>query len=340
MSSRPKTCLMCLAFLLYPSIVSADTLTLRNGDHLTGSLTRFKDGVLDFETDYSGTLKIATAKIGGVLTTGPVTVKYKSGGYATGRLVYSGPGTIRLQTEKAGTTSPIELGSVSAIYPGTELPSALHWKGSVNLGATRDAGATRSQSVHFDASTVGRGDTDRIRASAELNRQDVNHTSTQNDFTLFGQYDRFLTKKTFLYGNTKFEKNRPQNIKFRTTLGTGAGLQILENDTANLSVEAGPSYVNKDVYTGEDQSYPAGHWAVRFDYYIYRQKLQFFHQHEGNFDLSNTGNLFITSSTGVRYLMGNGFTLTGKADIDWDSQTSAGVPHTDRTYLFLLGYQW
>ena len=57
-------------------------------------------------------------------------------------------------------------------------------------------------------------------------------------------------------------------------------------------------------------------------------------------DLENTGNIFVESTTGFRFPLGNGFNLTTQADIDWDREPEPGVSSVDKTYLLTVGYSW
>jgi len=50
----------------------------------------------------------------------------------------------------------------------------------------------------------------------------------------------------------------PHDFTPRTVIGTGAGLQAFKSAKTNLSLEAGQSYVNEDLETGEEREFRGG----------------------------------------------------------------------------------
>ncbi|MCE2510109.1 MAG: DUF481 domain-containing protein [Alphaproteobacteria bacterium] len=313
---------------------------LRNGDRLSGEVTGFKEGKLHFKTAYAGVLKGPVGEIAGLNTDKPVTLVYRSGSSGIGRLVYAQDRTIRLRGLKGGVSNALDMTLVSELHPGTEIPSGFKWSGRVNLGATGRSGNTDTRSFHIDASVEGRTKKHRVSLEVSLNKEFDKSKRTEDDFTALVQHDRLVGKQLYFYTNAKFERDEPQDLALRTTVGTGGGIQIIENETTNLSIEAGPAYSYEDFKVGDDRNFVAGRWAFDFDHYVWQTIAQFFHSHEGTVDFQNTGNFLIDTSTGVRFPLGNGFNLTTQADVEWDSKPGPGVSSTDKTYLMTVGYSW
>lgn len=325
--------------LLSAGPLAADTLTLRNGDRLTGEVVLLKDGVLSFRTGYADLLKIAAGEIAGLETDGLVTVRYDGGGYSTGRLSSAKDGTVTVAGARGGSPR-VAVEDISEIHPGSEIPRGFRWSGRANFGATQRSGNTDTRSVHVDAAIRGRAEKDRLRLEGSMNKEFDRSKRTQDDFSLFAQHDRFVSKALYLYTNVKFAGDDLQDLNLRTSIGTGAGWQVVESKRTNLSLEAGPTYVNENFETGTDRDYVAGRWAVIFDRYVWEEIAQFFHKHEGTVDLEQAGNVLIDSSTGVRFPLSDGFNFTIQADVDWDSEPEPGVSSTDKTYLLTAGYSW
>lgn len=317
-----------------------DTLTLGNGDRLTGEIVGLKDGTLQFKTGYAGLLKVPAGKIGGLTSDEPVTVRFGAGGYATGTLVPTYGGMVQIRGLRGGLGSAVKVTEIAEIHPGQDIPRGFKWSGRVNLGATKRSGNTDTRSLHIDAAIKAESEKDRLRLEGTMNKEFSGSERTEDDFTLFAQHDHFFTKKLYFYTNVKFARNQPQDLTLRTTLGTGAGWQVIRSARTNLSLEAGPSYVNENYETAPDNDFVAGRWAVNFDQFIWRQLAQLFHTHEGTVDFEETGNVFIDSSTGLRFPLSDGFNLTLQADIDWDSDPAPGTSGTDKTYLLTVGYSW
>ena len=154
------------------------------------------------------------------------------------------------------------------------------------------------------------------------------------------QYDHFLTEKWFFYTNALFEKDEFKDIDLRSTIGAGAGYQFFETPLTNLSTETGLTYVNEDYEQGQDNSYPAGRWSVKFDQYLLDKKIQFFHFHEGFVSIEDTEDMFIRSRTGFHIPLYKNFKATVQYNYDWDKSPAPGREKADEAFLFTLGYAW
>lgn len=331
--------IICMT-LLFIRPLAADVLTLRNGDRLSGEVVRLKGGALSFRTGYSGVLNVPAGEVVGLTTDKVVTVRYRSGGYRTGRLITSYGGSVRIEGVQGGYGNAIGMDAIAEIYPGREIPRGFQWSGRLNLGATQRSGNTDTRSVHGDTAIKGRSEEDRLRFEGSINKEFNEGERTQDDFTVFAQHDHFVSKSIYFFTNATVTRNEPQDLTLRTIIGTGAGWQVVESAKTNLSLEAGPSYVNEDFETGEDRDFVAGRWAVNFDHYLWDNFVQVFHNHEATVDMENTGNVFVKSSTGFRFPLGKGFNLTAQADVAWDSEPEPGVSSIDKTYLMTVGYSW
>lgn len=339
MTGRPRTWLLCILVAVVPGLASADTLILRNGDRVTGEIADFRDGALHFKTEYAGSLTIPARNILALATDRLVTLRYTSGGYTTGILVASPEGTVRLQGSSGTQTRPIRFREISRIYPGTDVRRGLDWSGSANIGATERSGNTDNRSWHVDSTIEGRGEEDRVRLEGEFNREITEEATTQDNFLISAQHDHFATRRTYFYTNAKLEQDQLQNLALRTTVGTGAGHQVIETARTKLSVEAGPAYIHEDLETGTDRGFVAGRWAVNFEYRPW-DFATLFHRHDGKVEIDNAGNTFIDSTTGVRFPLSDGFMLIARADIDWDSEPPPEATSMDKTFLLTVGYHW
>lgn len=136
--------------------LAADVLTLRNGDRLSGEVVRLKDGTLNFRTDYSGVLNVPAGEVVGLTTDKLVTVRYRSGGYKTGRLVMSCGDTLQIEGVRGGYGDAIRIDAISEIHPGRDIPRGFQWSGRVNIGAIQRSGNTDTRSLHGDTAIKGR----------------------------------------------------------------------------------------------------------------------------------------------------------------------------------------
>lgn len=327
-------------FLCLAQGAAADQLTLNNGDRLTGTVTGIKGGKLLMETATLGTVEVPVKNIVGLTTENVVTVEFSAGGYATGKLSSDGAGNIRLVGANQ-TASRFNLAGVKKIHQGDKIPAAeFKWTGHVNLGASKTSGNTENEAYSLDAEAQGRGEKDRITLSAEYNQESSRGVDTADNAKLAAQYDRFLSKRWFLYVQGSAERDDFEDLRLRTTIGVGGGYQIIDTDLTHLSIEAGPSYVNEDFETATDQNFASGRWALKFDTFIFDKFAQLFHQHEGLVSLERTSDLLIRSKQGIRIPLRKNLNLTAQANVDWDNEPAPGNKQTDTKYILSVGYNW
>jgi len=217
---------------------------------------------------------------------------------------------------------------------------ALTTKGQANLGITVAKGNSDTASQHLDLEFIARTVKNRYTLGFEFNRSEDDGVESKNNSLGYVKYDHFFSKKLYGYSNVLLEKDKFKDINLRTALGLGAGYQFMESEEANLSGEAGLSYINEDFIVVPDEGYPTGRWAINFDRYLIKKSLQFFHFHEGFVSLEDTEDIFIRSRTGIRMPVSKSIKATFQVNYDWDRRPSPGMEKTDIMYIMSLGYQF
>jgi len=106
----------------------------------------------------------------------------------------------------------------------------------------------------------------------------------------------------------------------------------------NLSTELGLAYVNEDFDEAEDNDYPAGRWALKFERYLFDKFLQLFHFHSAFMNITDTRDTFVRTRTGLRFPFYKGLNLTAQYEFDWDNSVPAGQDEIDQRYILSLGY--
>ena len=321
-------------------IADADEVRLKNGDRLTGKVTAIEDGKLVVETDLFGTANIPVEAISALTTDKPVMIEFKKGGAATGRLSSTGGGTIDLAGEN-DTRANFPLTAVKAMFPdGKVLERTFEWTGRINLGGSQTRGNTETRAFNVDGEVKGRGEDDRVVASADYYRESSRGEDTADNARVAMQYDRFLTKKWFLYLQGSAERDDFADLNLRTTIGVGSGYQIFETERTKLSIEGGPTYVHEDLQMAEDRDFISARWAVNFEMHVFDKFAQLFHKNEGLVNLENTSDVLIQSKQGVRIPFRDRFNITAQVNWDHDTEPPPESKKNDTKYILSLGYNW
>jgi len=329
-----------LPVLLTCLTAGADEVTLANGDHITGSVVKKEGDVLTFTTDYAGEISIAWPQIINLVTDTPVVVQLVDETRISGQLSRSAEGAVGITGSDVIDAGNIPLTHIALINPPPPDDNRVKMKGHANVGLYLAKGNTDKEAYHGDIETVARTNENRFTAGAIYNQAFDAGVESERNATAYLKYDHFFTDKWYSYANTVLFKDDFADLNLRSSLGLGAGYQFYESEMTNLSLEGGLSYVSEDFQQAEDDSYPAARWALNYDHFLFPERLQFFHFHEGLLGIEDTKDIIITSRTGLRALLAGNFTATAQVDLDWDNTPSPGNDRIDTRYLFNLGYGW
>ena len=152
------------------------------------------------------------------------------------------------------------------------------------------------------------------------------------------KYDFFPLEKFYTYVNALVDYNRFQDLNLRTTLGTGLGYQVFEDDRKELSFEFGASYFNEDFRDAEDASYGSGRWSVNASVKVIPKKISLFHFHEGYLGFDDPEDLYISAEQGIRFNVLDNFYTTIQYNVSFDNTPAEDLEKTDTSLIFGLGY--
>jgi hypothetical protein len=78
----------------------------------------------------------------------------------------------------------------------------------------------------------------------------------------------------------------------------------------------------------------------RFDYWLWQDAVQFFNSNQLYVGLDEYENSFLSSQTGFRFPLVDGFMATAQLNLDWNGNPPPGTVELDRTLILSLGYTW
>ena len=334
---RSSPLLLVLASLAAQCL--ADTVTLDNGDRVTGRIQKSEAGKVVIVTDYAGEVKIDWTHISALVSDEPMTVQLDDKTRLYGNLS-ADHGTLSVASPDAPTSRDVDVKQVEAIFPGNVLKERVDLSGRLNVGASRTSGNTQTSTAHVDAELVARKGKDRYTAGGSFNRSTDQGVETASNAMLYAKYDHFFTQKWYSTINATFEHDPFADIELRTTAGLGIGYQVIASARTNLALESGVDYVNTNHYQLPTEEYPALRLALKFDWYLVPDRLQFFQGSEVYLARGEDEPSFARTQTGLRVPLWKNFLATLQYNLDWNSHPPPGFESTDRMLLLTVGYHW
>jgi putative salt-induced outer membrane protein YdiY len=329
-----RACMLaCLIVILDGSISRADDVQLANGDRISGRIVSLLNSVLLLQTAH-GELRISWPLITGVMvvdpifvtviTRAPAAVTISPGG-ADGRVILSPGGVV-----------PIK----DILAMSRPKPPLLSLDGRLNAGIIASGGNTSANSLRFGGEMVGRMAANRFTGGASFNRGREHDVETAHNWTTSFRYDRFVTRRLFIDGNTILSADRLRDLDLRTAVGTGLGYQVVDRRRLQITMDGGVGYVRERSRVGPDDRYTAAQESGKVDFFVNGNRFQLFHRHEGYFGLAGDDNRFVKTQNGVRVPIRRGIITTAQLDVDYDPTPVPGGQSIDRTFALNFGYQF
>jgi putative salt-induced outer membrane protein YdiY len=243
---------------------SADTLTLKNGDRLTGTITDSDGKEITFKTDFAGDIKVKMSAVNEISAAKALYVVTPDKKTITGNVSIAGSdlvvhsetsGDVRVtMTENTIIRSPdAEQAYEKSLHPGL----LDDWKGGVNIGfaLARGNSDTTNLSTGLTADRKTLSDEVKVNASSIYTNSGPNTTGAAvgvtADEVLGGfAYDRNITKRLYGFGSGDFTHDALQDLVLRQIYTGGLGWHVINKPSTTLDTFLGVNYTHEDYSAG------------------------------------------------------------------------------------------
>jgi putative salt-induced outer membrane protein YdiY len=326
----PRQLIVALGMALAagPTSAAADTVYLRNGDRITGTVVKKDGDALKVRTEYAGELAIRWTDVVEIVTDAPITLLLEDGAE-------------RAVTRLGGADAPIPLDRVAYLNPTPgESGKGFDYEGMLTIAASSSSGNTNTGRFYGEAHFRGRSNARRFALGANGTYASDRGARTADNWLGNGEHDWFLQPWDFLYVRGSIEHDAFRDIERRYIAGGGYGYQLFDTPETTLSLRGGLDYVVTDWITQPDEDSPALGWGVRYAQWLWSRRLQLFLDQDGFRNVGSSDDLVIRTRTGLRIPVANGLNLNAQLNLDWESDPAPGRSRTDRTWILGVGYAW
>ncbi|MFJ2429512.1 DUF481 domain-containing protein [Pseudomonas sp. NPDC087804] len=312
--------LLCLTVFSASTPLLADTVWLKNGDKLSGTISLFDGGKLLIQTKYAGAVTIDWKEVKTLESDQHLLVKQDAyTGEVSKSLTAAEDGKVTLANGEAPKT--VELASIQQILKPKPVVEDLVWKGNVDLAMDYQRAEKDTDDYDIDFKTTARHGRWRHIAEGEYNREVQDDEVTTNNWRAEYSLDRFLTDKWFWQGRLNYKRDHVEDLSRQRVVGTGPGYQFWDDELGAFSLG---SLLNRTDYEysdgGKDNFYSV---AMKWDYnrYLIGKKVEFFTNGEFGKPLSGVADYALDAEMGLRYKVTEWASLNLKAERDIISGT-------------------
>lgn len=337
--TRRRIAAMLLWFWLcsFGPAVHADTLSLFNGDRLSGTLVSISAQRVVFETSYAGAVTVEQRAIEQLETNGTYTLRGAAFEYQ-GALIVRGDAQ-GIETDDgfvavglAAIDSADRVRGVLAVLP-------LDWATRVDLSAVFSSGNSSTESFNTLAESRLKQPNAQHLATLLRNTEKSEGITSKDQVDLSYGYKRFISARWFGSANSNYFRDELKDIDQRLTLGAGVGLQIWNSDRGVLSTEFGVSAVQERL-NGLNRVNPAARWAIDFQRFFLNRRVEVFHRQSILSIAAEERGQVLTSSTGIRFALSDRIDTALRTDLNYETDPPPGNKKADTTYTLGVGLKF
>lgn len=298
---------------LVAALLSADQVTLKNGDRLSGKIQKSDDASLVLKTDYAGEVKIDRKMIVSIVSDEALNVALKDGSRLQGK-VETVEDALRIQPP-AGAAVTAKLETVTALRTDAEQKAwereqeRIHhprlndfWSGFVSLGFASASGNAKTTTINTSAAASRAAGKNKM--GLYFNQVYATQSTTEpkgaTASRISGGYriDRDVSSRMFVFGTTDFDYDRFLLLDLRSVFGGGLGVHVWKSRNGFLDFGAGGVYNREKFSTGQIRK--SGEILINQEAgYTLMNRIKLFERMQFYPNLSETGEFRLNFDTGA-----------------------------------------
>ena len=244
-----------------PAAVLADSIVLKNGDHLTGTVTQLTGGKLTIHTDYAGDVTVTFDLVSSVKLDKPLVLpipvpvvgKPKANAVPQTRNVTitaidrtdkgfvvttaTGP-----EQESAANVTTLRTAAAEKAYEDSLHPGWAHaWTGGANISfaLARGNSDTTTLGTGITAVRPTRHDKTSLYFNTLYTHDGIQNLTTANTLTSGARYDHNLNPRIFAFATGDFATDALQELDLRAVAGGGIGWHAIAKPRQQLDLLGG-----------------------------------------------------------------------------------------------------
>ena len=296
-----------------------------------------QDELLTLKSPLFGRVKIPWDKVVELRSDDGIRIVLADGTQLQGQLVLQPDGRVVVAPKQPSPVVSLMRSDLARLNPPV-IDLSVKYSGRATLGGTFNRGNSNDDMLNLDAELVARTPDKRYVVNMEVNEAKAFGFTTSSRRLLTAQHDIFLSQKNFVFVNARARSDVLANLNLRTTLGSGYGRQIIENEETKLSTEVGLSYLREKYEIAPERSYPALSLALNYEQKLFNNGLVLFNNTHLTAGRHESASTLATNKLGIRVPIANGLNLTTQFNVAYDSSPPPGVKPTDTSLIFGVGY--
>lgn len=331
---RPLLSLTLAAFAL-PTL--ADTVWLKNGDRLSGTIKFYDGGKLLLETEYGGAIALDWKQIATLESDQELLIKEDSVVGERAKALYPAEaGKVTLANGDQPKT--VELTRIKQLQQPKPVVEDLLLKG--NIDASLELKQAESDTENYDIAlkNQARHGLWRHNTAAAYKRKLQDDVVSSDNWNAEYALDRFLDEHWFWQGRFEYKRDYIEEVSRQRSLGSGPGYQFWDNQLGAFSLAGLANRTDYSFSNGDQASFYAVSMKWDYNRYLLGKAVELYSVGELGKPLSSVAEYALDAEAGLRYKLTDWASLNMKMKKDL---ISGGENELDETqYSLGLGVGW
>jgi len=341
--------LLSLIAISLSELVFADTVYTRDGSVLSGKILSIKEGVVQIETSYAGTIEVKQSEVKNFSSEEVINLATMGGNTFVGTVEGSAD-ELRISTD--GGTFETRITEVSAAWhPGKESPneralkaevaaSERKWKYDASVDISGKSGSSDRSTIGIRARAVLESSVDRLAFYTSIDKSEENDATTADEIKGGIDYSSFFSDSLSWYARTELETDDIELLDLRSTTAFGIGKHVIKKEDQSLEFRGGLAYRFESFQDGSEFESPGLDlalihsknlaWGTVNNVLTYNPSFEDF----GNYRIYHESSLDLPVGTGEFWKLRLGLSN------DYTSEPLPGLKEMDTTYFARLLLNW
>jgi len=319
------------------STARADVVILKQGDHLTGKITKVADGNLTLHSDMAGDVVIPLSNVRTFSTVAPIDLHLSDGTVLVRQVAESDPGNVAIMGEGVGAGQKVPIATIEDVNP-QPLTASFAIGGTLTRGNT----FTDTLNANFKIGYKLKQELFTFTGEYEYGKQKDQTTGVESTTTdrwdLDGKYQHFFSKKLYGYVEAEVTKDRIADLDLRFTPSAGLGYQWLDKAPLMFNTEVGAAWLYENYSNGTPTREDA---ALKLAYHLtynFNAAVSMFNDVTYFPSLRNASVYVINTDIGLHAKLTKNLFAELKIEWDFNSSPAIGALKNDERYVAALGY--
>mgnify|MGYP001812281143 FL=1 len=323
--------LFVTAFLLTGPLL-ADQLVMKNGDIITGNISKIEDDEVYIEPAYADEFKVKLAEVVSIEAEQTFEIELDDGSNVDASFAHGEDGMQTLIIDGEPRDIPME-----ELTLATEPEKYYDRTSHIDANLTFNSGNTDSRNNLFYADTSLKIGDHRHQGDLTFRRDETDGISTKKQDLFNYSYNWFFSEPWYMGGTVSYERDPIRELDHRYNVGLIFGRDIFNDANRFLTISLGAGWSETEYFSTGADSGANGLWNLQYTQDFFGNDFEFYHNHNIDYQFYGENNMIFKSNTGFRFDVYKDVYLNSSLRYDYESEPAQGAENEDATFVFGVG---